>query len=139
MEENQELIIEGVEEPQLTIWENGKTFVQTDKKQPRFADLFAGCGGLSLGLTQAGFSCEFVNEIDKTCVETHQNNHNIGDERYFLGDINQLLLRLDNYTPYITDLDLVCGGPPCQGFSMANRQRVLDDPRNQPYKAYLIL
>ena len=35
------------------------------------------------------------------------------------------------------DLDLVCGGPPCQGFSMANRQRVIDDPRNNLYKSYL--
>ena len=34
-------------------------------------------------------------------------------------------------------MDLVCGGPPCQGFSMANRQRIIDDPRNQLYKAYL--
>ena len=31
----------------------------------------------------------------------------------------------------------MCGGPPCQGFSMANRQRIIDDPRNQLYKAYL--
>jgi DNA (cytosine-5)-methyltransferase 1 len=36
-----------------------------------------------------------------------------------------------------SDAVLVCGGPPCQGFSMANRQRVIDDPRNQLYKAYL--
>ena len=37
----------------------------------------------------------------------------------------------------LNNVDLVCGGPPCQGFSMANRQRIIDDPRNNLYKAYL--
>ncbi len=60
---------------------------------------------------------------------------------YFVGDINDLNARLDNYRHLWESLDggvdLVCGGPPCQGFSMANRQRVIDDPRNNLYKAYL--
>ena len=44
---------------------------------------------------------------------------------------------IEKFSNYLTDLDLVCGGPPCQGFSMANRQRLIDDPRNRLYKEYL--
>lgn len=102
------------------------------------ADLFAGCGGLSLGLEQAGFSPCFVNEIEPTFCSTYKYNHSLSEDHYFVGDIKDLNENIDKYDKYITDLDLVCGGPPCQGFSMANRQRVIDDPRNRLYKEYLI-
>lgn len=101
------------------------------------ADLFAGCGGLSLGMEQAGFTPWFVNEIIPAFCDTYKRNHHLSDEHYYVGDINELVLHLDDFSDYISDLDLVCGGPPCQGFSMANRQRLIDDPRNQLYKAYL--
>ena len=60
------------------------------------------------------------------------------DEQYFVGDINELNEKINEFSHYISDATLVCGGPPCQGFSMANRQRIIDDPRNQLYKAYLV-
>ena len=101
------------------------------------ADMFAGCGGLSLGLEQAGFSPWFVNEIVPEYCSTYKYNHQLSDDHYFIGDINELNQNLDKYKDFISDLDLVCGGPPCQGFSMANRQPLIDDPRNQLYKAYL--
>jgi len=103
----------------------------------KMADMFAGCGGLSTGLEQAGFTPVFVNELVPEFCSTYKFNHNLSDEQYFIGDINELNNNLDRYKEYISDLDLVCGGPPCQGFSMANRQRLIDDPRNQLYKAYL--
>ena len=107
------------------------------KKQYKMIDLFAGCGGLSLGMEQAGFTPWFVNEIVETFCNTYKANHQLSYEHYYVGDINELNAHLDEYEQYFSDITLVCGGPPCQGFSMANRQRILDDPRNQLYKAYL--
>ena len=114
-----------------------KKEVANVKRLNSFADLFAGCGGLSLGLENAGFAPVFVNEIDPTFAETHYFNNNISVDNYYVGDINKLISEIENYKSTISDLDLVCGGPPCQGFSMANRQRIIDDPRNNLYKAYL--
>lgn len=110
-------------------------------KKYTFIDLFAGCGGLSLGLEQAGFEVVFMNEIVETYASTYLANHNLKEGQYFIGDINELNKCLGEYSDILKNPDkpitLVCGGPPCQGFSMANRQRIIDDPRNQLYKAYL--
>ena len=108
------------------------------KKEYKFVDLFAGCGGLSVGLQQAGFTPWFVNEIVEQFCNTYKFNHNLSDEHYFVGDIADLNAHIDEYKEMLSDITLVCGGPPCQGFSMANRQRILDDPRNALYKQYLI-
>lgn len=111
------------------------------KNKYTFIDLFAGCGGLSLGLEQAGFESVFFNEIIPTYASTYIANHDLEEGHYFIGDINELNTKLDDYKDIIFNkkrpITMVCGGPPCQGFSMANRQRIIDDPRNQLYKAYL--
>lgn len=101
-------------------------------------DLFAGCGGLSTGLEQAGFMPWFVNEIEPNFCNTYRRNHpQLSDEHFYVGDIKELNKHIEEYRHLLKDITLVCGGPPCQGFSMANRQRIIDDPRNNLYKAYL--
>ena len=101
-----------------------------------FVDLFAGCGGLSLGLEQAGFTPVFANEIWEPAATTYRMNRELAPEQMFVGDIHYLVDHLADFK-LPKHVDLVCGGPPCQGFSMANRQRLIDDPRNHLYKVYL--
>ena len=85
--------------------------------QKSLIDLFAGCGGLSLGLEQAGFSTVFANEIWDAAAETYRRNRNMSDQEVFVGDIKYLVEHLSDF-PIPKDVTLVCGGPPCQGFSM---------------------
>lgn len=110
-------------------------------KRYTLIDMFAGCGGLSLGMEQAGFHSIFFNEIMPVFASTYLFNRNIPEGHFYIGDINKLNEEIQSYEYIWKDIDggvdLVCGGPPCQGFSMANRQRIIDDPRNNLYKAYL--
>ncbi len=104
----------------------------------RFVDLFAGCGGLSLGMEKAGFEIAFASDIDPICSETYMKNRKLEEDKMFVGDIAELNNRFNEFSQSFKNLDLVCGGPPCQGFSMANRQRLINDPRNSLYKEYLV-
>ncbi|MBQ1991740.1 MAG: DNA cytosine methyltransferase, partial [Clostridia bacterium] len=103
-----------------------------------FIDLFAGCGGLSLGMEQAGFTVNFASDIDPICSSTYLHNRKLPPEKMYIGDIHFLNDNFNLFQQYFENIDLVCGGPPCQGFSMANRQRIVDDPRNVLYKEYLL-
>ena len=107
------------------------------KQKHLLVDLFAGCGGLSTGMEQAGFTPWFVNEIVLIFCNTYKCNHKLPDSHYYVGDINQLNKDIAKFQDILSDISIVCGGPPCQGFSTANRQRIIDDPRNNLYKAYL--
>ena len=100
-------------------------------------DLFAGCGGLSTGMENAGFTPWFVNEIVPQYCDTYKANHQLPEGHCYVGDINELNDHIQDYKGFLQGIDLVCGGPPCQGFSTANRQRIIDDPRNSLYRAYL--
>jgi DNA (cytosine-5)-methyltransferase 1 len=117
------------------------------RKQLRFIDLFAGCGGLSLGLMSAGWRGVLAVEKDGYAFETLRANlidtlrparfdwpawlpkeaHEIGR---FISDYRGELKELAG------TVDLIAGGPPCQGFSFAGR-RAADDPRNQLFEHYL--
>lgn len=89
--------------------------------------LFSGAGGLDLGLVQAGNQIVWANDIDPYAVETYK--FNIGDH-IVLGDIKNISVES------IPNADVVVGGFPCQGFSVANRFRVLDDERNSLYRFF---
>lgn len=91
----------------------------------RVVSLFSGAGGLDLGLVQAGLRVVWANDIFADAARTYRMN--IGahvDER----DISCV----ESFE--IPDCDVVVGGFPCQGFSVANWGRSLQDPRNQLYK-----
>ena len=90
------------------------------------ADMFAGCGGFSLGMEKAGFTPWFVNEIEPVFSSTYKYNHKLSDKHYYIGDIRELNTKIREYDRLLKDIDIVIGGPPCQGFSMANRQRIID-------------
>lgn len=110
---------------------------EVDKNAPMLIDLFCGAGGLSLGFTQAGYRVALANDIEKCCIDTYSHNHpEIPRENIVCGDINNLLKDINKLKRF-EKIDIVVGGPPCQGFSMANRQRIIDDPRNKLYKSYV--
>lgn len=100
-------------------------------------DLFCGAGGLSLGFVQTGFTVVLANDIEACCVDTYAHNHpETPRDHIILGDIRNVVSDLESLVAG-QQIDVVVGGPPCQGFSMANRQRLIDDPRNYLYKNYI--
>ncbi len=101
-------------------------------------DLFAGCGGLTIGLAQAGVDVRWANEIDVHAAETYRQSH--PGCSVFEEDVNLLYHRLldrDAGLPRPGDVDVVAGGPPCQGFSGYNRHRHTQDPRNSLVESFL--
>lgn len=101
-------------------------------------DLFAGCGGLSLGLGQAGIDVRWANEVDEHAAETYRRSHSVCT--VFQEDVNLLVQRLlDRHDglPVPGEVGLVVGGPPCQGFSGYNRHRSIGDKRNSLVESFL--
>lgn len=108
-----------------------------DTSAPKFVDLFCGAGGLSLGFKQEKFVLSLANDIQSCCIDTYKHNHpETPSKHIILGDINDVIGNLSENLLF-ENVDIVIGGPPCQGFSMANRQRLIDDPRNNLYKSYI--
>ena len=99
------------------------------KNKFKIISLFAGAGGMDLGFKNAGFEIIWANDIDPDSVKTYKKN--IG-EHIILGDIERIR---NNNIP--DGADLVIGGFPCQGFSIANKGRHIDDSRNKLYKQML--
>lgn len=98
--------------------------------RPVVVDLFAGAGGLSLGFEQAGFDVAAAVEIDPVhCAVHHFNFPNTATICASVVDLSGEALR-EKAGLGGMDIDVLCGGAPCQGFSMIGR-RALDDPRNQ--------
>ncbi len=94
----------------------------------KIISLFSGAGGLDLGLKQTGHNIIWANDIDPDAVKTYQQN--IG-KHIVLADIGDL------HDDMLPEADVVVGGFPCQGFSLANRKRSGDDSRNTLYLQFL--
>ena len=98
-------------------------------------DLFAGCGGLSYGLSKAGFQSLAANEYQKVFSESFAANHK--ESEVIQGDItsNVIFSKLKTFKGKI---DMISGGPPCQGFSTIGSKEE-KDPRNELFYAMMKL
>lgn len=114
-------------------------------KKFKYIDLFAGCGGLSLGLHKAGWKGLFAIEKSPDAFETLkynliENKHHFNWPKWLPKSALDIHYVLENYKDNLLKLngqvDLVAGGPPCQGFSMAGRRNE-DDQRNQLVLKYI--
>lgn len=91
-------------------------------------DLFAGCGGMTVGFVKEGFRSKLAVEWELSAAATYAAN--FGEDHTFCGDI------ADVTTDMIPQVDVVIGGPPCQGFSNLGNKSATD-PRNKLWKEYL--
>jgi DNA (cytosine-5)-methyltransferase 1 len=106
--------------------------------KPLFVDLFCGAGGITCGLEMAGFEGVMGLDILPAAIETYDHNNS---HPGFLGDISKPEIKrqfIDGVKKKLggRELDLLCGGFPCQGFSLSG-YRVVEDPRNQLYSDLL--
>jgi len=103
----------------------------------KIADLFCGPGGLSQAFYEMGHKILFAIDKDSYSIETFKKNHPDSDSKVICGNIEDIFEENDKNILTKNKYDLVMGGPPCQGFSTANRQNIKDDPRNKLYKYFL--
>ena len=122
-------------------------------KHRYFVDLFAGCGGLSLGLEKSGFTPAYVNEIDPDALESYlinrENEFPLLRKKYNSLDIQNNLTNKKNAFEKLSssfeedygfkngELDMVVGGPPCQGFSALGMRRTTSIHRKNIPSNYL--
>ncbi|MEP2705221.1 MAG: DNA cytosine methyltransferase [Roseibium sp.] len=110
---------------------NTQTASPLDRKS---IELFAGAGGLGIGLAQAGFQPQLVVEHNKWCCDTLRDNHDVltdkidGKNRPW--GVHEGDVRHVDFRQFDGQLDLVSGGPPCQPFSLGGRHRAYDDARD---------
>lgn len=101
--------------------------------KPTVIDLFAGVGGLSLGFEMAGFEVALANEYDPSIAEAYKKNR--PNTRMIVEDITKLPVD-ETFGPYEGRVDVVIGGPPCQGFSQKGKRKSINDPRNFLFRYY---
>src|SRR3989339_138470 len=104
-------------------------YMEKRDKKFKVVSLFSGCGGLDLGFINAGFEVIWANDFFPDAVETYKKNIS---NHIVLGDITKIP------SSKIPDkFDILLGGFPCQGFSIANNKRSMEDERNFLYKEML--
>jgi DNA (cytosine-5)-methyltransferase 1 len=110
----------------MVMMKNAKSFT--------FIDLFSGCGGLSCGLELAGHKCILGVDADRDAMKTFEANHH--HAKAYLGDIKKLTSHKLAELLDGQKVDMVVGGPPCQGFSTVGRGEVKDE-RNMLFKEFV--
>ena len=97
-------------------------------------DLFSGCGGLSHGFALAGFDIVLGIDNWELGLDTFKRNH--PNSKILVADLEKIkpeeIVKKNN----LRGVDLIIGGPPCQGFSISGK-RTVDDPRNKLYKSFV--
>lgn len=102
-----------------------------------YVELFSGAGGLSLGFEKAGFKNIFSVEYDEVISETYK--YNFPNNKLIVADVKDVTnQKIKDMVAGIT-VDVVIGGPPCQGFSLAgkNGRNFIDDERNYLFKEFV--
>ena len=104
------------------------------KNKPKVIDLFCGCGGLSYGFVEAGYDVLLGIDHWKDAIVTFENTHK--NAKGIVADLFVETPKDISKKTGIKDIDIIIGGPPCQGFSIAGK-RIIDDERNQLYKSFV--
>ena len=101
-----------------------------NSKKYKLIDLFSGVGGISQGFHWAGFETVFANEYDESIGNAYKANFPETD--MIIEDVRKVDFKeiMESKGLKKGDVDVIAGGPPCQGFSMANRKRIEEDERN---------
>ena len=99
-------------------------------------DLFSGCGCLALGFKWAGFKMLLASDVDENCEKTY--SYNFPNVPFIQKDLRKVSTK-DIKRHVSESVDVVIGGPPCQGFSLANKNRnkVKQDPRNELFYEFV--
>lgn len=109
---------------------------EIDKSNPyTVVDLFCGAGGASYGFQNAGFNVILGIDHLIPALKTYQKNHE--NSSTILGDIKDITPEMINNAIGDTSVKVLIGGVPCQGFSLNNRKRREDDPRNQLFYEFI--
>ena len=103
----------------------------------KYIDLFSGAGGFSLGFDNQGFKNVFSIDIEPNFCKTYK--HNFSNHQLIEKDICELSDAEIEYLKDAEKVDVVIGGPPCQGFSIAGNigRKFVDDPRNRLFKEFV--
>jgi DNA (cytosine-5)-methyltransferase 1 len=101
-----------------------------NKPERRAVELFAGAGGLGMGVSRAGFKPEIIVELDRYCCDTIKENKAAGHSIIKGWPLRESDVRLIDFKTYEGGVDLVSGGPPCQPFSLGGKHRAFRDSRD---------
>ncbi|MCM1141367.1 MAG: DNA cytosine methyltransferase [Muribaculum sp.] len=102
--------------------------------KPTVIDLFCGCGGLSLGFEQAGYEVLLAIDAWQDALNTYKYNRN--SDHTFCADLKTLDPKDVSMLLNGRTVNVIVGGPPCQGFSVAGK-RIIEDERNTLYKNFV--